>query len=141
MTSFVHKNQDKKGIMVNRKKSSKWQIQQERCRLTHPEPPKGVHNPVPLENLVSNLMKKIGMGDLHWLNVLESEWADLVGDAVSKHTRPGIVKGGDLTVFVDSSVWMSELSRHGKGKIMDNLKKRFGKSKIRTIGFRLDPDA
>ncbi len=124
-----------------KKKSRIKQIQRERCRLDGSEPSQGLRNPVPMSNVMPGIMKKLGMEDQHWLAVLEDEWPAIVGDAVSKHSRPGMVKDSNLTVFVDSSVWMSELSRHGKGTMLGNLQARFGPKRVKTIGFRLDPDS
>jgi predicted nucleic acid-binding Zn ribbon protein len=124
-----------------KKKSDKWQIQRERCRLDGSEPLKGLRSSVSVSNVVPSLMKKLGIEDLHWLNTLEDDWPAIVGDAVAKHTCPGTLADANLIVFVDSSVWMSELTRYGKGKMLENLQERFGKGRIKTIGLRLNPDA
>jgi len=124
-----------------KKKSDKWQVQRERCRLDGSEPLKGLRNSVSVSSVVPNIIKKLGIEDQHWLSTLENEWPVIVGDAVSKHTKPGTLTNGNLTIFVDSSVWMNELQRYSKGKILENLQESFGKGRIKTIGFRLNPDA
>ena len=91
-------------------------------------------------DLIPGLMKRIGLDSSLWLQELEAEWGTLVGEALSKHTRPGRVDQGRLTVFVDSSVWLNELARYGQKELVDKLQERFGRAKIRKVTFSLDPD-
>jgi len=85
-------------------------------------------------------MKKIGLENHHWLLVLEEKWVTLVGAEVAKHTRPGRFERGNLVIFVDSSVWLSELSRYGRSKILSNLQEHFGLDRMKSVTLQLDPD-
>ena len=89
---------------------------------------------------VSGLMKKMGLASAHWLNALSEEWPALVGEAVARHTRPGRMDRNRLVVFVDSSVWLNELSRYGRREMLSALRKRFGDAKIGDISLQLDPN-
>lgn len=91
-------------------------------------------------DVIPAVMRRLGLEDQQWLFALTDEWPGMVGDVVAAHCRPGRVDRGVLTIFVDSSVWLNELSRYGQGQILTNLHKRFGDEKIRRILFRLDPD-
>jgi len=93
-----------------------------------------------ISQIIPGLMKKFGIEEQHWLTVLEKEWSDIVGKAVAKHTRPSRLEKRKLVVFVDSSVWLNELVRYSRGKILANLQKRFGQDKVRSIAIQLDPD-
>lgn len=125
---------------TKRKRAGNWRQERERCHVDKKSPPAGVGNPVSISSLVPVLMKKLGMADEHWLNVLEEEWEQIAGSAVAGHTRPGRIAQKQLTVFVDSSVWMNELTRYGKDELLANLQSRFGKKEIREVRFSLDPD-
>ncbi len=117
-----------------------WQVMRERCRIESPyPPPQEMHIPE-MENVVASVMKKLGLNETHWLNTLEEEWHDLVGDAVAKHTRPGKFENSQLTIFVNSSVWLYELKRNGYKIILNNLTKRYGRGKIRKIQLLPDPE-
>lgn len=94
----------------------------------------------PIDGIVGKVMKRLGLENQHWLAVLEGEWEAIVGASVAAHARPGRVERGRLTVFVDNSVWLSELSRYGRDKILENLQAKFGKGKIQSIGLQIDPD-
>ena len=67
---------------------------------------------------------------------IEERWKELMGPAGAKHSRPASLRKGMLTVFVDSSGWMQEMSMQ-KRKILKQLKRQFGKDKISGIQFRI----
>ncbi len=128
-------------MAARRKGSGKWQVERERCHIDNARPPAtSPAKAVSVSGVVPVIMKKLGLDDMHWGQLLEEQWVDLVGAAVAKHTRPGAVNNGVLTIFVDSSVWLSELSRYGKKKMLANFKEQFGPGKIKKVGFKLDPD-
>ena len=66
---------------------------------------------------------------------VQERWTALVGTTASKHTRPASLRRGVLSVFVDSSGWMQEMSLR-KRKILKQLKSTFGKDKISRIHFK-----
>ena len=115
-----------------------WSVQRERCSIPDYGPPPEFREASPIGSLIPALMKKLGLESQQWLSALEEEWTDLVGGAVAKHTRPGRFRNGALVVFVDSSTWLSELSRYGRDKMLKNLQARFGVERI--TGVRLEPD-
>jgi len=92
-----------------------------------------------LGEALSPILKRIGLGEQHWMAALAEQWETLVGADVARHTRPGRVDRGTLFVFVDSSVWLSELVRYGSDEILAKLQKRFHKNRIRSVRFQLDP--
>ncbi|MDA0578097.1 MAG: DUF721 domain-containing protein, partial [Verrucomicrobia bacterium] len=71
---------------------------------------------------------------------LATEWPHLVGNDVARHTRPAGLERRVLLVYVDSSVWLSELQRFGQKQILTNLQKRFGQDCVPALRLRLDPD-
>lgn len=115
------------------------QVERERCHLQAHQGLPASPDEQRLADVLPGLMKRFGIEGAHWVSVLAEEWAALVGEAVATHTRPGRVDAGRLVVFVDSSVWLDELSRYGKGKMLENLQVRFGKRRIKSISLQLDP--
>ena len=114
-------------------------MEKERHQLGGYRPAAGVEDACSIADLVPGLMKRMGLAEKHWVTVLHDEWDSLAGDAVAKHTKPGRMQGKHLIVFVDSSVWLSELSRYGSKELLANLQKRFGASKIGSVRFQIDP--
>jgi predicted nucleic acid-binding Zn ribbon protein len=84
-------------------------------------------------------MKQFGLGDQHWLETVDAEWPVMVGEDVAKHTRIGGITDKNLTVYVDNTVWLSELSRYGRDKMLGNIQKRFGTDRIKSVKLLLDP--
>ena len=111
----------------------------ERFHLAEMQPPVENSDPSALAGIIPDVLKRLGLDNQHWLEVMCDEWTGMVGADVAKHTRPGGFQNKNLTIFVDSSVWLSELSRFGRDKILPNLHKRFGADRIATISLKLDP--
>ncbi|HOJ92101.1 MAG TPA: DUF721 domain-containing protein [Dictyoglomaceae bacterium] len=51
------------------------------------------------------------------------QWDKVVGETLALHTKPAYVKNGVLYVYVDSSVWVQELSLF-KPKLMEKINEK-----------------
>lgn len=120
---------------------SRWELTRERLHIRDSAPPAGEMELHRLGEAIPGLMKKLGMEEAHWIGTLSEEWASLMGSAVAAHTRPGELSNKRLTVYVDSSVWLYELTQTGRTSMLENLDRRYGAGKIRDIRFQLDPDS
>ena len=67
---------------------------------------------------------------------IDLAWKNLAGDTGFKHSKAMTLRRGVLTVFVDSSPWLQELSIR-KRTILKGLKRMFGKDKISEIHFKI----
>ena len=85
-------------------------------------------------------MKQLRLEDRLWEQTLLSEWEELVGTQVAMHARPGRLDRKVLYVFVSHPTWLSELSRFSQKQMLENLQKRFGADKIRSLRLQLDPE-
>ncbi|MBT3194294.1 MAG: DUF721 domain-containing protein [Verrucomicrobia bacterium] len=124
-----------------RMKRGQWEVHCQRCRLERgPQPPTQSEGDA-IGKALPRLMKGLGLDSEHWVETLSDEWVAIVGAAVGKHTRPGRLDGCQLSVFVDSSVWLNELKRYGLKQMLQNLQARFGASRIRNLRLQLDPES
>lgn len=121
-------------------RSSHWQIQRERHQIADSYPTAPNSESTSIEPVVAALMKKLGLGAEQWIVQLQSDWTHLVGATLATHTRPASFENGNLQIFVDSSPWLSELSRFAKPELLRKLKQRYGPNKIRNVRFSIDPD-
>ena len=135
MTEVGWKNKRKKGW--NR---GAWQVQRERGQITDTRPPAPFHEARSVDSLLPGLLKKMKLETDSWMSVMQEEWPKLVGSDVARHSRPGRLDAGNLAIYVDHSVWLSELSRYGKGLLLKKIQDRFESAKIRRLSFQLDPD-
>ena len=127
--------------MKSRRKAfnrGKWQVTRERFHLAEMQPPVENADSSAVARIIPDVMKRLGLDNQHWLEVMCDEWAGIVGADVARHTRPGGFQNKNLTIFVDGSVWLSELARFGRDKMLSNLQKRFGADRITTVSLRLD---
>ena len=67
---------------------------------------------------------------------VESRWKEVAGESAAKHSRPIVLKKKILTVWVDSSGWMQELTMR-KRSLLKGLKRMFGKDKISELHFKI----
>ena len=117
----------------------RWAVERERCHLDMARPPARVEDGHSISESLGLLVDRLGLKEPGWSAQCEEEWDTLVGASVAQHTRPGKLMGSKLVVFVDTSVWFSELSRNGKITMLKRLQARFGKERVSMIILRLEP--
>ncbi len=89
-----------------------------------------------LATALGTFLDRSGIGEsLDRLGALD-EWAEVVGDRVSRVTRAVEVRGDTLVVEVLSSAWINELATI-RGLILTRLNERRSGPKIGEIRFRL----
>jgi predicted nucleic acid-binding Zn ribbon protein len=93
---------------------------------------------IPIAKLIGPLLRSVKLDEQARMGVLEEQWAAAVGKAIATHTRPGILIEKELTIFVDSSPWLSELHRMQRD-VLAKLQATFGRDKILRIRLQLDP--
>jgi len=66
-----------------------------------------------------------------------STWRQVAGAEIARHARVAGVKGNVLTIEVDSSPWLYELSGFRKKQLLASLRKTLKKTRIVDINFRI----
>jgi hypothetical protein len=115
-------------------------IEQERCRIPLGTPRPLEEECTDMQTGVHSVLAGLGLTELQWTTELVESWPMLVGKQVSRHTRPGRMYGAELIVYVDSSVWMQELSRYGIKGLLAKVQEKYGCTKVKSIRLQLDPD-
>ena len=92
---------------------------------------------IPIGEAIGDVLKNIGFHRRKSLAGLEDIWRDCVGQEASKHTRVAGFRAGVLTVEVDSSAWLQELSSFYREEILDKLRESSGKLYIGGLKFKL----
>lgn len=90
----------------------------------------------PIGEVLKAVFADLEKGRLSSREEIESLWKSLVGETGFKHSKPTSLKKSVLTVRVDSSTWMQELSIQ-KRNLLKGLKRTLGKDKISEIRFRI----
>lgn len=70
-------------------------------------------------DILPQVMKEISKKAGGFLPLILSKWTEMVGEAVAGHTQPVSLKGKKLYIEVDDSVWMAELARFHRRRIID----------------------
>jgi hypothetical protein len=70
--------------------------------------------------------------------MLETRWAEVVGEAIASHTHPEEIRFDTLHIVVDSAVWMHELSFLKKA-LIEKINRVLGKNGIRNVHFKIGP--
>ncbi len=118
----------------------RWLVERERCAIEAFSPPPPDPGGISLPEGVNEVLKKIGLADASQLAGITEEWSSIVGLQVAQHTRPGTLQNAELSVYVDSSVWLHELQRYGLKTMLGNLQKHFGATRVKKVRLHIDPD-
>jgi predicted nucleic acid-binding Zn ribbon protein len=119
----------------------RWAVERERCRLEPDEAPRRVADAVPLADALKIALRRHPIGVAAGRDLIAQVWGEVAGAGIAAHARPGRFESSHLTVYVDNSVWLSELARSGKTRLLANLRERLGPDVVRTLSFQIDPDA
>jgi hypothetical protein len=71
---------------------------------------------------------------------IRREWPSLVGPQISHRAQPGDLRAGTLTVVVDNSPWLQELTLRER-ELLSRLQGRYGALSIRALHFALGTPA
>ncbi len=64
------------------------------------------------------------------------EWSKVVGPGIARRAEPGDLRAGTLTVVVDNSPWLQELTLR-EGELLSRLQACFGADSITALQFTL----
>lgn len=118
----------------------RWMIERERCRIEAGTPPPAEDACEDMQSGLRAAFAHLGLDGVHWTAELVEKWPGIVGSQVALHTRPGRLFGAELIVYVDSSVWLHELTRYGLKGMFMKLQAFPGSERVKGIRLQLDPD-
>lgn len=90
----------------------------------------------PISEVIQNVFARLEGSTNPSSESMESFWKELVGENGFKHSRPTAIRNKVLSIRVDNSAWMQELSMR-KRDILKGLKRKLGKDRISEIHFRI----
>ncbi|MDH4027339.1 MAG: DUF721 domain-containing protein [Nitrospirota bacterium] len=91
----------------------------------------------PIDDVLRKCIKSLGLGSGAVFKAVCNQWPKIVGEAVAAHTFPDMIKGGTLTIIVDSPQWMHHLGFY-KAEIAGKLE-RYDIKEIRFRSGKLPP--
>lgn len=92
---------------------------------------------VAIADVLKTVLKKLGLGQRVRVARIAQDWERIVGSKIARHCAPVSVKGKILVVNVDSSVWLSELTRFFKDKMLEQIRGEPGGEGIKDVRFRI----
>lgn len=92
----------------------------------------------PVGDVLKKILPKLGLDQQVRQNELVTAWPEIVGKVVAKHARPVSLRDGILTVGVDNSMWLSELSRYQKPLLLRKVRDHLGKTAVKDVLFRVE---
>ena len=90
-----------------------------------------------LSDIVPSAMARIGLVQRFRESSLQDQWRQVMGEFVAAHTRPAGLQRNVLTVEVDHSAWLHEMTLFHKKAMLQNLRKRFPDLAVKNLKFRL----
>ncbi|MBI3252439.1 MAG: DUF721 domain-containing protein [Candidatus Omnitrophica bacterium] len=90
----------------------------------------------PISEIVKTVFADLEKGRNVFREEMEEKWKQTLGPADARHSAPESLRKGILTVRVDSSAWMQEMSMRQR-KILKALQSVYGKDKISRLHFKI----
>lgn len=94
---------------------------------------------IAISSMVGSLVSSLKLDEQGRMGILIEKWSAAVGSVIAAHTRPGRLINKELTIFVDSSPWLSELQRGAKKELLTKVQSVFGRDVIQTLRLSMDP--
>lgn len=88
-------------------------------------------------DIVPFALQRIGLGQRYQESSIREQWKETMGDFLALHTRPAGLQRGVLTVEVDHSAFLHEISLLHKKLMVERLRVRFPELNIRDVKLRL----
>lgn len=70
------------------------------------------------------------------LAILGARWTEMVGETLGAHSSPAAMKGTELLVHVNSSVWLHEM-RFLKDDLIDAANRLLGRPLVEDVKFKV----
>ena len=118
----------------------RWLLERQRFGLPPNVRPRMPDRMVPIRTLIPRLMEKIQENTHLHVEEIQRIWPEKAGPSIAGHARPGALEKGTLIVYVDHSMWLSEIQRNHARILLKRLQTAYPQGSIRRLVFRLDPD-
>jgi len=92
---------------------------------------------VSIGDILPGVFKRLGLEEKIEEGKLIGAWPAIVGETVSKRSRPRGIKRGILVVEAENNVWMQEIRFH-QSEILDRIRERFPKLRVKGIRLELE---
>lgn len=89
-----------------------------------------------IDSIISSVIKKLDSGSMAIAEDIENAWRQVAGRKAAGHSKPASLRKKKLTINVDGSGWLYELSLK-KDELLHGLKKRLGSDKINQLQLRI----
>ena len=86
---------------------------------------------------INSVMKDLASPRKSIKNRVLQLWPEVAGERIGRHTRPAGIKNGRLTINVDGSAWLYELTQRHKKRLLKRFQKRMGNEVLAEIRFRI----
>jgi predicted nucleic acid-binding Zn ribbon protein len=99
------------------------------------DPEAGIRPASALVAAVLRALRSAGLADGFDEEELRRAWQELAGDFIARHSQPESVRGGVLVLRVAQPSMRFHLEQ-SKGLLLERLRERFGRDRIKEIKFR-----
>jgi len=117
---------------------TKWKLERERFRLPDPEPPHPEAD-LSLRSAITQFFTKLDSQTGSSVHKIQEKWKLIAGTIVAEHSCPGRLAGNVLYVYVDSSVWLAEITRFHSDSILRKIQSEIGAGTVKSIRLQVNP--
>ena len=90
-----------------------------------------------LRSAFHHIFKRLGLAERFREATLADSWLEIVGPVLAEHCRPRGIRRGVLTVAVDHSAWLDQITLAHKNEILRTVQLRFPHLKINELNLRI----
>ncbi|MFA6320253.1 MAG: DUF721 domain-containing protein [Candidatus Omnitrophota bacterium] len=89
-----------------------------------------------IENIVKDVIKSLSGSDRVSEEEVVDAWVGAVGEKAAKHTKPVSIKKGIMTVNIDGSGWLYEVTVRKK-ELLKKLEGKIKGKQVKVLRFRI----
>ena len=118
-----------------------WEVRRERFRLDAADAPCEGEARLIGDDVMEIVRTRLESPEARIRSRVVAEWNAAVGATVAAHSVPGSLRHGVLTLDVDSSAWLNEISRMHSRAILEGIRRRLGPSIVTRLAYRVNAEA
>ena len=88
-----------------------------------------------IKELLAGVIANLQTPEKQTRTKLVSEWASMAGPKIAAHTKPTLLRNGELCVWVDQAALAYELSQKYRQSLLKRAQMTLGETTIKSIRF------
>ena len=93
--------------------------------------------PTNLSAIFQKAFSRLGLAHRFQESILSEHWSEVVGPTLAAHCQPRNIQRGILTITVDHSAWLHQITLAHKNDVLKGIQNKFPYLKVKDIRLRI----